>query len=166
MKRVRALPILILVLALSLIILSACGGNQDAPGDGAGEAASQDSDQGAGSQDAGSPDDDAADQGDAGQGVAGQAPDGFPLPVYTDWELMLDRVDGSTRILLFRYEGGRDPVLGQYAQDLSDMGLDVTIDGFRVIALGEVDGQPVDFQAAFQEGEGITRISMALKPAH
>lgn len=164
MKRFRRLPLLILMLALSLILLSACGGNQGSPGDGAGEAGREGSDQGAAGQETGSAGgDDPASQGSTGQGAGGAAPADFPLPVYDDWELKVDRVEGSSRILIFRFEGERDPVQEQYAQDLRDMGLDVTIDGFRVIALGEVDGQPIDFQAVFSQGDGFNQVSMALK---
>src|SRR5690606_38472323 len=107
-----------------------------------------------------------AGQGAAGQSGGGEAPADFPLPVYDDWRLMLDTVDGASRILIFLSEADRDATLEQYAQDLTDMGLDVTVDGFRIIAVCEVDGQVIDFQGVFRiNEEGSTHISMAMKDA-
>lgn len=165
MKRFRALPILILMLALSLVLLSACGDGQGTP-QGDDDQAGNAGDQGEETQDPGSTGGEPAGQGVAGQSGGGEAPADFPLPVYDDWRLMLDTVDGASRILIFLSEADRDATLEQYAQDLTDMGLDVTVDGFRIIAVGEVDGQAIDFQGVFRiNEEGSTHISMALKDA-
>lgn len=101
--------------------------------------------------------------GPPGQAAAGQAPADFPLPVYANWMLTVDQEETSSRTVIFRYEGERGGVMEQYADDLKALGLDVTIDGFRIIAAGDVQGEPLDAQIVFQQGSGFTAVTFSLK---
>lgn len=145
---------------LAFVLVAGCSSSNDgsSPPSGSNSAAQPGDTSGAGS--AGAPGD-AAPGG--GTGTAGQVPDRFPLPVYDNWTLGLDREETSSRTVIFRYEGERAGVMEQYVADLEQLGLDATVDGFRIIAEGELQGQPLSAQIAFQQSTDLTQVTISLK---
>lgn len=99
-----------------------------------------------------------------GAGTGDQIPDRFWLPVYDNWTLGLDRQETISRTVIFRYEGERAGVMEQYVADLEELGLDVTVDGFRIIAEGELQGERLEAQIVFQQGDGLTQVTFSVKP--
>lgn len=175
-RRGRVSPVLAMTMVVLVLLLAAgCGGaaggdrnepggsrsqaDSNAGGSPAGAGAGESSDAG---QDAGgSPD--TGDPADRPSPGGGAAPGDFPLPVYAGWELMVDTLEGSSRILIFRFEGDRDAVQAQYVQDLTDLGLTVTVDGFIVSAEGEIDGRTIDATMAFRAAGETVHVNVALR---
>lgn len=160
MRRIgrHVLPVLILGVALT-ILLNACSRSADVPVDHE-TTGSTTSGQTLETQPR-TEHEENADVGD--QQSVENKPDGFPLPVYADWTLAASREESKAQIYIFRFEGDRDKVLQGYAQDLTDLGLDVTVEGFRIIANGVLDNQPIRAQIAFQRAEELVQATFSIQ---
>ncbi|HEX6987898.1 MAG TPA: hypothetical protein VF282_00370 [Bacillota bacterium] len=169
-RRVIRALLMVVVLAWVLVLAAGCGGGSSAEPDrseGSGDVAAGDDGEGAGpgggAEETAEPADGPA--APAGSGTA--SPEDFPLPVGDAWTLVGDGLRGSTRVVIFRFEGDRDASQAQYAESLTGLGLSVNVDGFRISAQGEVDGRPVDAEVVFQRmqaGDGeMVQVTVSLR---